>query len=241
MSSLVDLVVATGIFFVFVALLISFVLTYYTNFIGVLEDGELRTSAANVNNVFFGGKGVPSDWETRPDPPVRIGLLNDLYRAPILLATRNSSNFNNATLNFSFSFDPSCTNTTRESTIRVFNDTNVEHPYTLYNKTYCVANQYLKSADFAINISLAALKPTRLYIYYSPEPGLNATPYGTIAFPTYPNWFGNNSNYTVLKYPAETLKMVSVSKLRALKNLTYSQIAKTLGSSTEFLLEVDEI
>jgi len=45
----------------------------------------------------------------------------------------------------------------------------------------------------------------------------------------------------VLKYPAETLKMVSVSKLRALKNLTYSQIAKTLGSSTEFLLEVDEI
>lgn len=240
MSSLVDLVIATGMFFVFTALLMSLVLTYYTNFVGVLEDSELRTSAANVNNVFFGGKGVPSDWETRADLPARIGLLNDLYKAPIVVATKNSSDFNNFTFNFSLSFDPACANTTRESTIRVFNDTNVEHPYTLYNKTYCVANEYLKSADFALNATLPALRPVRLFVYYSPEAGVNATAYGSIAFPTYTNWLGNSSNYTVLKYPVETLKMVSVSKVRALKNLTYSQIAQTLGGSTEFLLEVDD-
>jgi hypothetical protein len=239
MSSLVDLAVATGIFFVFIAMIMSLVLTYYTNFISVLEDSELRTSAANVDNVLFGGKGVPPDWETRSELPARIGLLNDLYRAPILLATKNSSNFNNVTVNFTFSFDPACANTTRENTIRVFNDTNVEHAYTLYNKTYCVTNEYLKSADFALNVNLEALKPTRLFIYYSPESGVNATSYGTVNFPTYPNWFGNSSNYTVLKYPVENLKMVSISKMRALRNLTYSQIAQILGGSTDFVLEVD--
>jgi hypothetical protein len=224
MSSLIDLVIATGLFFVFTALILTFVLTYYTNFVSILEDSELRTSAANVNNVFFGGEGVPADWELRSDAPVRIGLMTDLNRAPMIVATKNSSNFNNFTINFTMSFDPSCTNTTRENTIRIFNDTNVEHPYTLYNKTYCVANDYLKSADLAMNVSLVALRPTN---------------YGGIPYPTYTNWTSNMTNFTVVKYPIEALKMVSVTKVRALRNLTYSQVAQTLGSNTRFQLEVD--
>ncbi|MBI4894665.1 MAG: hypothetical protein HY833_02940 [Candidatus Aenigmarchaeota archaeon] len=239
MSSLVDLVIATGLFFVFTALILTFVLTYYTNFVSVLEDSELRTSAANVNNVFFGGEGVPSDWELRSGAPVRIGLMTDLNRAPIIVATKNSSDFNNFTVNFTVSFDPSCLNTTRENTIRVFNDTNAEHPYTLYNKTYCVSGDYLKSADFAMNVSLVALRPTRFSVYYSSEPGVNATSYGTIPYPRYTNWTSNMTNFTVVKYPVEGLKMVSMTKVRALRNLTYSQVAQTLGSNTRFQLEVD--
>lgn len=239
MSSLVDLVVATGLFFVFTAFIMTSVLSYYTNFLSVLEDSELRTSAANVNSVFFGGEGVPSDWELRSGAPVRIGLMTELNRVPIIVATKNSTDFNNFTMNFTMNFDPSCSNTTRENTIRVFNDTNVEHPYTLYNKTYCVANDYLKSADFAMNISLSALRPTRFSVYYSSEYGINATNYGVISYPKYTNWTSNMTNFTVVKYPVEALKMVSVTKVRALKNLTYSQVAQTLGSNTRFQVEVD--
>lgn len=234
MTSLIDVSIATGLFFVFVALVISFVLSYYTSFLGVLQDSELRTSAANVHNIFFGGKGVPADWETRTATPARIGLLNDLFRLPVVLSTTNSSNFNNVTLNFSVSFDPSCLNTTRESTIRIFNESNVEHPYTLYNKTYCISSTFLQSADLAVNVTLPALRSKIFFVYFSPESGINSSNYGTIPFPQ------NATNYTATKYPAETLRMLSPSKLVALKNLTYSQILETLGGNTRFRIEVEK-
>lgn len=239
MSSLVDLAIATGLFFVFVALILSFVLNYYSNFQGILQDSELRTSAANLNNVFFGGKGVPTDWETRSATPARIGLLNDLYRLPVILTTTNGSDFNNATVNFTLTFDPNCLNTTREKTIRIFNETDVEHQYTLYNRTFCVANTFLKSADFALNVTLPGARPKVFFVYFSPESGVNATVYGTYGFPIYPGGISNVSNYTVIKYPTETLSQVSPSKLNALRNLTISQVLDTIGSNTNFRLEVD--
>lgn len=233
MSSLIDLVIATGMFFVFVALVMGFVLTYYSNFLSVLQDSELRTSTASVQNIFFGGKGVPSNWETLGTVPARIGLMNDLYKLPLVITTRNSTPMSNVTVNFTVGFDPYCLNTTREATVRIYNASNQEHPYTLYNKTYCVANTFLKSADVAMNISIPALTSNVFLVYFSPEPGVNATAYGTVPFPS------SAANYTVISYPTETLSMVSQSKLKALRNLTLSQIAQTLGSDTNFQLEVD--
>lgn len=233
MSSLIDLVVATGMFFVFVALIISFVLAYYSNFLGVLQDSELRTTGANVQNIFFGGKGVPQDWETRNTTPARIGLINDLFRKAVVLTTTNTTDLNNVTLNLTVNFDAPCQNTTRENTIRIYNETNGEHPYTLYNKSFCVANTFLRSADVAINVTIPALTSKTFFVYFSPESGINLTNYGTVAFPA------NVTNYTAIVYPAEKLSMVSPSKLRALRNLTYTQVAETLGSNTRFEVEVD--
>lgn len=235
MASLIDLVVATGLFFVFVALILGFVLSYYSSFLSVLQESELRTQAANVDNIFFGGKGVPEDWDTRNTTPARIGLLNDLYRTPFIITTTNATDVNNVTLNFTINFDPLCLNKTRETTIRVYNATNAEFPYTLYNKTFCVANTYVKKADFALNFSLRSLTPYTFFVYYSPEAGINATGYGNIVFPSY----NTPNNLNITYYPTESLRMVSPSKLRALRNLTYSQVAQTLGSNTRFQLEVD--
>ena len=240
MASLIDLVISIGLFFVFVALIMSFVLTYYSNFLGVLQDSELRTSAANVNNIFYGGKGVPEDWETRNSTPARIGLLNDMYKVPLLITVTNSTPLTNSTINFTLSLDPSCLNRTRESTIRIYNETNHEHPYTLYNKTFCVAGTFLKTADVAMNVTLPAQMPRTFHVYFSPETGINSTSYGTIAFTIMTNRTTQNvTNYTVAQYPTETVKMISPSKLRALRNLTYSQIAQSLGGGIRFELEVD--
>lgn len=232
MSSLIDLVVATGLFFVAIVAILSLVLAFYSNFLSVLQDSELRTSTINANNIFFGGKGVPEDWETRNTTPARIGLVNDLFKMPFVISTRNGTALSNATLNFTANFDPGCLNRTRESTIRIFNESNHEHAYTLYNKTFCVANNFLRSADIAINVSVPALTGKTFFVYFSPESGVNGTSY-TIAFPN------NVTNYTAIGYPVETLRAVSPSKLRALRNLSYGQVAETLGSSTRFQLEVD--
>jgi len=235
MTSLIDVVIATGIFFVSIALTMSFVLSYYSNFQSVLEDSDLRTSAANVNNIFFGGKGVPEDWETRDTTPSRIGLVNDLFRMPVILATTNATDLNNVTLNFTANFDQGCLNRTRENTIRIYNGTNSEFPFTLFNRSFCPGNAFLRSADISINMTMPALSARPMFIYFSPESGINGSnsTYGVIPFPR------NVSNYTATIYPIETLKTISPSKLRALRNLTYSQIALTLGSNTRFQLEVD--
>lgn len=240
MSSLIDLVISIGLFFVFVAVVLSFVLTYYSNFLGVLHDSELRTAAANVNNVFYGGRGVPEDWETRNTTPARIGLINDMYKMPLLIMTRNSTPVTNSTINFTLSFDPGCLNRTRESTIRIYNETNHEHPYTLYNKTFCVSNTFLKAADVAMNVTLPAWTPRTFHVYFSPETGINSTNYGTVGFTIMTNLTtANVTNYTVIQYPTEKVKIISPSKVRALRNLTYAQIAQSLGGGIRFELEVD--
>lgn len=234
MSSMIDFVIATGIFFVSVALVISFVLSYYSNFLGVLQESELRSSAMTAYSVFFSGKGVPENWETSNRAPLKIGLVNDLFRIPVILSTTNETNLNNATLNFTINFDSSCLNKTRESTIKIYNETNSNYPFTIYNRSFCQPNDFLKSADFAVNVTLPALRAKTFYVYFSPEPNINSTSSTyTIAFPQ------NASNYTAIVYPADKMKMISPSKVRALRNLSYSEIVDTLGGSTTFELEVD--
>jgi hypothetical protein len=234
MTSMIDFVIATGIFFVSVAVVISFVLGYYSNFLGTLQESELRSSAIATNNLLFGGKGVPENWETTNTTPSSIGLMNDLFRTPVVLTTTNASNFNNATLNFTVTFDPSCANRTREGTIRVYNETNHEHAYGLYNKTYCAGNEFLRSSDVAVNVTIPALTSKIFFVYSSPETNVNGTNQLSVPFPA------NQTNYSAVVYPPENLKMVSPAKMRALRNLSYAQVAEILGGGVAFELEVDE-
>lgn len=236
MASLVDLTVATGLFFVFVVVILVAVIGHYTNFLGVLDNSELRMSAASVKNVLLGGKGVPADWETRGTTPLRLGLAGDLHRIPVVVTTGNETDMNNATMNFTVNFDPLCANTTRESTVRIFNQTNDEHPYTLYNKTWCTTNVFLKKADVSVNVTVPANVPKTLFVYFSPEANINLTNYGTVAFPI----LTNGTNYTAKAYPRETFRSLSPSKLRALRSLPFDQVVETLGTGTRFEVEVDE-
>lgn len=234
MTSMIDFVIATGIFFVSVAIVISFVLGYYSNFLGVLQDSELRSAAIATNSILFGGKGVPENWETTNATPSSIGLMNDLFRKPVVLTTTNASSFGNATLNFTVTFDPTCLNTTRESTIRIYNETNHEHAYGLYNRSYCAGNEFLRSSDIAVNVTIPALTSKIFFVYYSPESGINGTNTLAVPFPA------NQTNYSAVVYPSDELKMISPSKMRALRNLSYPQVAEVLGGDVAFELEVDE-
>ena len=237
MSSLIDLTIAVGLFFVFIVVILVSVLDYYTNFLSLLEDSELRTNSLNVRNIFLGGKGVPDDWETRNTSPVRIGLVNDLYKQPFVITTTNSTPYNNNTINLTVNFDPNCENRTLENTIRIYNSTNSEHPFNLYNTSFCSGTSFLQTADIAMNITIPALTAKAFFIFYSPEPGINATNYGDIEFNAYLN---GTSNYTIINYPTEELTMISPSKVNALRNLTFDEIKATLGG-INFELEVDDV
>lgn len=237
MSSLVDVSIATGLFIVVTVAVVTFTLSFHANFQSALEDSELRSSAANVKNVLLSGKGEPEDWETRSGTPARVGLMDDLFRKPVLVSVDNGTDHSDFTFNFTVEFDPGCANTTRESTVRVYNETNVEHPFSLYNQSYCAGNEFIQSADFTLNATVPASDPKILFVYFSHDESVSDPGYAAVQFPSFPN----GTNHTVLVYPTDELDMVSPTKLDALRNLSYSQVASTLGGDTVFRLEVEAI
>jgi hypothetical protein len=72
------------------------------------------------------------------------------------------------------------------------------------------------------------------YLYFSGDDEILPATYSSIVFT-------NVTNYTVKYYPEENLPALSVAKLKALKNLPYAEVARTLGTNYNFYLEVGGI
>jgi hypothetical protein len=226
----VDFAVAVGTFFAFISVLIIYLTSYMSSYIGLTSTSELRTVAYDYFNGLFTGKGIPSNWEQYTFTPVKVGLTNDLYRIPIVVTETNGTFRNNITINVSVSFDPSCQNKTWNSSVRIYNESNYQFTSTLYNQSFCVS-QYLNSSDIAFNLSLGPREAKKFFIYYSPDQQIISSNY-TIEFPV------NATNYTAVVYPEEKFTAISVSKMKSLRNRTYYEVARTLGLIYQFNVEV---
>ncbi len=233
MASQVDFAIAVAVFFLFIAFLLSVVLNFYISYVNLAASSELRTTAYNVFNSLFAGRGLPVDWETRDYLPTRIGLISDLYKVPVTVTDTGGASRSNFTVNFTISLDFQCTNRTIENSIRIYNETNIVHPFTLYNKSYCRgSNIYLNQSEFAINLSSAARQSQLFFVYFSGDKNVNATNYTQIAFPP------SAINADIKVFPTETLPTLSWSKIRTLRNLVYDRILETLGRGQEFRIEI---
>lgn len=233
MSSIVDVAVATGITVVFIAIIINLILNFFLNINSISQSNELTTVGLAVSNMLLGGKGLPSDWELRNDTPIIVGLTNDLNRVIILVGETNGSSQNNVTVNVTVQFDFHCTNKTWETSVRLFDENKTERQFNFYNKTVC-NTQYLNKSDIVFNVTLTPNDLQNFFLYYSNDREINSTFYPTIAFPS------NMRNISVTVFPTETFAAISVSKLRALRQLTYSDILQTLGLDSHFKIEVAE-
>jgi len=225
----VDFAVAVGTFFAFISVIIIYLTSYMSSYIGLTSTSELRTVAYDYFNGLFTGKGIPSNWEQYTFTPVKIGLTTDLYRIPIVVTETNGTYRNNIAINVSISFDSSCQNRTWNNSIRIYNESNYQFTGTLYNQSFCIS-QYLNSSDVVFSLSLNPLDAKKFFIYYSPEQKIVPSNY-TIEFPS-------NANYTAVAYPEEKFTAISVSKMNALRNRTYDEVSRTLGQIYQFNVEV---
>jgi len=232
MSSQIDLAIAVGLFLTFVGLIIVYITSYMMNYSGLISISELRTAAYNIFKTFFTSKGVPSSWETNSYTPIKIGLITDMYRMPIMINNTNGTNFNNITMNISINFDTSCENTAWNDTIRMYDEDNQQIPLQLYNSTFC-SEQYINKSDIVFNTSIVMDQNKILHIYFSNDENVTGSAY-VMPFPNM-----NATNYTVIKYPKLKLTTISVAKLKALKNLSYDEVVRTIGNY-KFYVEVSE-
>lgn len=209
------------------------VLNFFLNINSISQSSELVTVGLAVSNVLLGGKGLPSDWELRNETPLIVGLTNDLHRTIIVVGETNGSSQNNVTVNVTIQFDLHCTNRTWETSVRIFDENNTERSFNFYNKTTC-NTQYLNKSDIVFNVTLTPNDLQNFFLYYSNDMGINSTFYPTIKFPS------SVQNISTTVFPTETFAAISVSKLRSLRQLAYSEILQTLGLNAQFKIEVAE-
>jgi hypothetical protein len=233
MPSLLDTVVAIGIVIVFIAALVSLILNFFLNINSVSLSSELTTIGFAVANTLLGSKGVPANWELANTTPTLVGLSNDLNRIAITVAETNGSTVSNITVNVSVTFDTNCLNRSWETTLRILDENATERPYALYNKSLCTS-RYINTSDIVFNVSLSPSGTANFLLYFSGDREINETAYPSIAFPA------AVSNVTTKVYPVETLTSISVSKLRALRGLSYDTVRQIMGLRSDFKIEVAE-
>lgn len=234
MASQIDFAIALGIFFVFMGVLIIFMLNYISSYTAVVGTSELSTTAYSIYNSLFSGKGVPADWEDKEYTPLKIGLISDLYSAPIKISETSGSTLSNDTINITVSLDSNCQNRSWETTLRLYDENNIEVPIDFYNITYCAgADRYMNSADMVLNLSLAAYQTKAFYLYFSPDQSIGDAGH-IIPFPS------ALETISTIQLPETRIDAVSNIKLSALRNMTYEEVIKTLGVGYNFRVEISE-
>jgi len=231
MASQIDFAVAVGMFITFIAIVLIYIANIIGSYQGLFTNSELRTVSEDFFNTFFSGKGVPSNWEDYGVSPVKIGLVTDLYRLPLVIYEANGTARNNVSINVSVTFDTSCAKKAWNDTVRVYDSTNTLIPLQLFNQTFC-SSQFLISADLVFNATFSANQKKTFFVYYSDDKNVTGSNY-TLDFT-------GAYNLTVLKYPVEKLTAISVAKMKAMKELTYSEMVQSVGSGYDFNIEISQ-
>jgi len=188
----IDFAIAVMIFLVFFTVVLVLSTNYFTNISGLTKISEFRSMAEGFFNLFFGGKGIPEDWEQTSLSPVQIGLLEDLYRIPLIVRETSGYDRINEIVNVNLIFDENCENKAWNNTVRVFDENANEIYSKIYNQTFC-SNQFLKQARIVWETNLTANQNKKFYVYYSSDDSIHALNY-TNTFSTVGYWkFDENS------------------------------------------------
>lgn len=233
MATQIDFAFGVGLFIVFTALLMSYIIAYITNITGSLSSSSLRTAAYDIYRAIFSGKGLPQNWENYAYTPVRIGLVTDLYMMPVVITEINNSVRSNITINVSVTYDSNCGSRAWNNTVRLYDENNNVLTIALHNQSFC-SLQYLNTADLVFNLTLNANQSKTFFLYFSPDKDVQPQNL-TLAFPV------NATNYTAVVYPEEKLSSLSVTKITALRNKSYDDVIQTLGTEYEFNLEIEVV
>ena len=216
MSWQVDFVIATGIFLIFFSALISYLTSFRLSSVSHLSILE-KEEKSFIISALFSGKGVPANWE-KEGKVVKIGLQTELFRIPLIVKEENgTSRF--ATINISVEFHPSCINRAWYSTVRVY-ENGIEIPFQLYNQNFC-SEQYLKNSTLLFSSYFNAYEEKYFLIFFSDDRGILPSNYSLQPSET--------QNFSITFLPEQKLSSISVSKLEALRNLSYETVLQILG------------
>lgn len=228
----VDFAIAAGTFLIFIAIIFSYMVNYLSNYQNMASASELRGAVFDIFNTFFTGVGIPGNWYEQSFTPVKVGLMSSLYRVVTNVTETSGANRDNIAVNGTVDFDSGCSRNVLSRTVRLYDSSNSQIPFQLYNQTFC-SGGYIRSGEIVFNISLTADQTKFFYIYFSSEKSVAPASY-SVDFPI------NETGYSFQAYPAEDLQMISIDRLQALRLLNYTDVIQTLMEGYKFHLEISK-
>jgi hypothetical protein len=207
----IDFTVAVGIFIIIIGLSLAFVLNYLTKYSQYSKINNLKAIAYNL---FV---------------PLKLNLTTELYKLPIKIAEINGNERIDTIINLSLSFDEKCEKKAWNSTVRVYED-DKEVEFSLYNQTFC-EEKYLKYSDLVLKSNFSAYQTKIFFVYFSEEKEVEE--------PNYSIPYEENSGFKVEIFPLQETKILSIGKLKKLRNISYEDLIKNFGNYN-FYLEISE-
>ncbi|MEM5834721.1 MAG: hypothetical protein QXQ69_02640 [Candidatus Aenigmatarchaeota archaeon] len=205
-----DFVIAVGIIIIVIGIALSFVLNYLVRHLQYNQNTNLKIVARNL---FI---------------PLKLNLTTKLYKLPVKIVEISGNERVNAVVNLTIIFDETCEKRAWFSTVRVYEE-NQEVEFSLYNKTFCEEG-YLKRADLCLKSNFSAFQPKNFFVYFSGEKDVKEVSHNVA--------FEENSGFKIEIFPLQELEMLSLGKLKQLRNISYEDLIKNLNYN--FYLEVSE-
>lgn len=207
----IDFTFAVGIFIIIIGISLTFLLSYLTKYYEYSKIANLKSIAYNL---FV---------------PLKLNLTTKLYKVPIKISEISGTERTNEIVKLSLIFDEKCEKIAWGSSLRVYDEENKEVEFSLFNQTFC-ENNYLKNSDLVLKSNFSAYQTKVFFIYFSAEKVEEAN---------YSIPFQEISGFDVEIYPLEKIEMLSVSKLKELRNISYEDFIKKLGDYN-FYIEISE-
>lgn len=184
----IDFAIAVSIFLFFLTMVLILSTNYFSNISGLTKISEFRTVSEGYFKLLFSNKGIPEDWEKTLDlNPVQLGLIEDLYRIPVLVKETSGYNRNDELISVNLVFDENCENKAWNNSIRVYDVDGNEIPFRISKETFC-SNQFLKQAKIVWETNLTTNQNKKFYVYYSSDDSTHAPNY-TDTFSTVAYWY----------------------------------------------------
>jgi hypothetical protein len=167
--SYVDFAVAVAFFLFFFGVVLMFSTNYFSNLSALTKTSEFRPISENFFNIFFNGLGLPTDWhENTSIIPVKVGLMDYLYKVPINVKESNGTARTDEPITKRVFFDINCQNNSWNTTVRIYDEDWNEVDLELSDITFCTG-QFLNQSNVTWKVNISANEVKNYYLYYSPN------------------------------------------------------------------------
>lgn len=169
----IDAIIAISIFLIFV---VGFAGLHLQSFLQQKRAAKLATlqrEAIKVAESLLSSEGFPADWEKKNVVPVQPGIVETMYRVPIIVEETGNYSRQNEPISIEVILDKQCLLKAWNTTIRLYDNELNQLPFNLKNYTFC-QNGWIKSLAIEFPVNLSALQKKKFYVFYSNQTSILA-------------------------------------------------------------------
>jgi hypothetical protein len=175
----IDMAVGTAFFLFFLAMVLLITIQHFVRYTGVMTITEYRDEAIKLFNMFFGTKGIPSDWEETEIAPSELGLIDVVYVKPILVRETSNLNRQQEPVIVNVVFDHNCENTARNNTVRLYQSNLTVVSYEFVSPLMC-SGDFLNETYIRFNVTVGQNEDRVFFLYYSNEENVPPANYSPV-------------------------------------------------------------